>query len=121
MKETVNAASKITPREIVFTNGSAEAKIKEGTFGLKRMEYELLAFLAVNKGKVLSRHTIMEYLWEGVAGVSAQTLHVHVARLRRKLRVNGFPPLIKTIHCFGYVLSDSGRLPPDSKGFPDIR
>jgi two-component system KDP operon response regulator KdpE len=50
---------------------------------LTRKEFELLALLARNPGKVLTHRTILVHVW-GSAGTT-ETLRTHMACLRRKL------------------------------------
>lgn len=51
---------------------------------LTRREFELLALLLENPGRVLSREQVLEAAW-GTTYVSPKTVDVHVAALRRKL------------------------------------
>jgi DNA-binding response OmpR family regulator len=47
-------------------------------------EFELLAFLVENPGRVFSRRQLVSSVWDG-AEVGARTVDVHVRRLRMKL------------------------------------
>lgn len=73
---------------------------------LRRKEYELLEFLARNKNKALNRFTLLEYVWNYNNGVDTNTLEVHVASLRRKLKHGLNTDLIQTVHGLGYKLCD---------------
>ncbi len=74
---------------------------------LNRKEFELLAFMAKNKDKVVSRLTILEQIWHCCSSVKSGTLDVHMASLRRKID-NNYPfKLIQTIYRTGYRLSDA--------------
>jgi two-component system copper resistance phosphate regulon response regulator CusR len=68
-------------------------------------EQSLLVFFLRNPGKVLSRATIYEHVWNEHYDGSSNTLEVHVMELRRKLEAYG-PRLIFTLRGQGYVLSD---------------
>ena len=53
---------------------------------LTQREYELLAFLAANPGKVYSRGDLMEQVWNyGYVGDDVRTVDVTVRRLREKI------------------------------------
>jgi DNA-binding response OmpR family regulator len=55
---------------------------------LTYLEFELLAFLAANPGKVFSRTELLSVVWSQethIAGERGRTVDVHVSRLRRKL------------------------------------
>ena len=52
---------------------------------LSKNEYRILQALMQSKGKVVSRDSLMERLWETDSFVDENTLTVNVARLRKKL------------------------------------
>lgn len=61
--------------------------------------------LLENVGKVVSRDSIMEKLWEDEAFVDDNTLTVNVTRLRRKLEDAGVSDYIRTKKGVGYIIS----------------
>jgi len=63
-------------------------------------EFELLAFLLANPGRVYSREQLLEAAWGPVTGVGPRTVDVHVAQLRAKLG-DGSP--IRTVRGVGYA------------------
>ncbi len=63
---------------------------------LTKNEYRILQCLLENVGKVVSRDSIMEKLWEDEAFVDDNTLTVNVTRLRRKLEDAGVSDYIRT-------------------------
>lgn len=73
---------------------------------LRKKEYDLLEFLAMNKNRVLNRITILEYVWNYSAAIETNTLEVHMAALRHKIK-DKLSPQIQTIHGLGYALMDS--------------
>lgn len=73
---------------------------------LRKKEYDLLEFLAMNKNRVLNRLTILEYVWNYSAAIETNTLEVHMAGLRKKIK-DKLAPQIKTVHGLGYSLMDS--------------
>jgi len=66
-------------------------------------EYELLKYLAVNKGIVLSRDKIMESVWGFDFQGESRTVDMHIKTLRQKLGSQG--DLIKTVRNVGYKLA----------------
>lgn len=66
-------------------------------------EYELLKYLAVNKGIVLSRDKIMESVWGFDFQGESRTVDMHIKTLRQKLGTQG--DLIKTVRNVGYKLA----------------
>jgi two-component system, OmpR family, alkaline phosphatase synthesis response regulator PhoP len=71
------------------------------TINLPRKEFELLALLASNPGKVFTRSEIYDTIW-GDTIVGDRTIDVHILKLREKLGARH----IKTIKGVGYKFSD---------------
>ena len=79
--------------------------LKNGkTVDLTQREYELLAFLAANPGKVYSRGDLMEQVWNyGYVGDDVRTVDVTVRRLREKIEDDpANPERILTKRGIGY-------------------
>ena len=70
-------------------------------------EYELLRYLAINQGIVLSRDNLMEKVWSLDYEGESRTLDVHIKTLRQKLGVVGC--YIKTVRNVGYYLDVDDR------------
>ncbi len=51
-------------------------------------EFSLLEFLMINKGKFLSRQTILEKVWDENADPFSNTVEVHIMNIRKKLETN---------------------------------
>jgi DNA-binding response OmpR family regulator len=56
---------------------------------LTEKETAILQKLAAVRGKVVSRHTLLEEVWGYKTGVDSHTLETHMYRLRRKIEENG--------------------------------
>ncbi len=65
-------------------------------------EYELLKFLMVNQGIVLSRDKIMDRVWGTDYEGETRTVDMHIKTLRQKLGAYG--ALIKTVRNVGYKM-----------------
>jgi DNA-binding response OmpR family regulator len=73
------------------------------TVHLKPKEYELLVFLARNRGIVLSRDLILERVWGWDYGGGSRTVDVHVRWLREKIEPEPAEPVrIITVRGIGY-------------------
>lgn len=75
----------------------------EETFFPKK-EFELLAFLASNRGKVFSRETLLNRIWGENVYVVDRTVDVHISKIREKLSTEG--GLIETVKGVGYRFRD---------------
>jgi DNA-binding response OmpR family regulator len=70
---------------------------------LKPKEYELLTFLARQRGMVLSRNLILERVWGWEYDGGSRTVDVHVRWLREKIEDDpGNPTRIVTVRGIGY-------------------
>lgn len=89
-----------TNKAIVFKNGQEVI--------LTAMEYKLFLILLNNRGNILSRNKLLEYIWD-VEGdfVNDNTLTVYIKRLRDKIEDDpSAPMIIKTIRGLGYVIEN---------------
>jgi DNA-binding response OmpR family regulator len=75
---------------------------------LRRKEYALLEFLARNREQVISRLTILEYVWSYGTQAATNTLETHMSGLRRKIDGGFKKKLIHTFHGMGYMFSENG-------------
>lgn len=75
---------------------------------LTKNEYRILQALMENKGRVVSRDTLMQKLWETDSFVDENTLTVNITRLRKKLADVGLTDFITTKKGMGYLISDGG-------------
>lgn len=89
-----------TNKATVFKNGQEVI--------LTAMEYKLFLILLNNRGNILSRNKLLEYIWD-VEGdfVNDNTLTVYIKRLRDKIEdAPSAPMIIKTIRGLGYVIEN---------------
>ena len=71
---------------------------------LTKNEFRILQILMENKGRVVSRDTLMTKLWETDNYIEENTLTVNVGRLRKKLEKAGMEGFIKTKVGGGYII-----------------
>jgi two-component system, OmpR family, response regulator RegX3 len=81
------------------------------TFGdrpleLSRKEFDVLALLAAEAGRVVTRERLLEEVWETTWFGSTKTLDVHVSALRRKLGDDpSSPRYLHTVRGVGFRLT----------------
>jgi DNA-binding response OmpR family regulator len=83
---------------------------------LRAREFDLLAALANDAGRVVSRRRLLAEVWDQHFDSSAKTLDMHVSALRRKLDVVPGPSLITTIRSIGYRLDNGPRRNGEPQG-----
>lgn len=71
---------------------------------LTKNEFRILQTLMENKGKIVSRDTLMTKLWQMDCYVEENTLTVNVSRLRNKLENVGLHDFIRTKVGSGYII-----------------
>ncbi len=69
---------------------------------LTATEFNLLAFLLENQGRVVSRDQLLDKVWGYNYGGMTRTVDTHVQRLREKLDAEG--ACLQTIRGVGYKL-----------------
>lgn len=75
-------------------------KVNSKEIELTVKEYDILAFLCKNNGKVVTREEIFEEVWKTNQVLESRTLDMHVKSLRTKLADK--KDLIKTVYAIGY-------------------
>ena len=71
---------------------------------LTKNEFKILQILMENKGRLVSRDTLMTKLWETDDYIEENTLTVNIARLRKKLEKAGLDEFITTKVGGGYLI-----------------
>lgn len=77
---------------------------------LRRKEFALLECLMEHVGEVVSRDTLVHYVWPESDALWTNTVDVHVKHLRDKIDRPFGQPLIRTIHGRGYKLEKIAAL-----------
>jgi len=62
----------------------------------------LLEYLLCNAGRMISQEELEQHMWDDRSALWAQTLKVHIHRLRAKIGDNATRPIITTIRGKGY-------------------
>jgi len=71
---------------------------------LQPLEYQLLEYLMRNTGRVVSRNTVLERVWDYDFDPHTNVVEARVCRLRDKIDRGADRKLIRTVRGFGYVL-----------------
>ncbi len=75
------------------------------TIEITKNELKILSYLIKNKGKIVSREKLMNYLWDCEMFIDDNTLSVNVTRIRKKLEEIGLKNVIETRRGLGYIIS----------------
>jgi two-component system, OmpR family, response regulator MprA len=83
-----------------------EARRGEREIELTAKEFDLLAYLMRNTGRVLSKDQITEHVWGYDSQATSNVVEIYIHYLRDKVD-RGFPrPLIRTIRGVGYTIKN---------------
>lgn len=89
--------------DIRLDDSRHEVQTSKGICDLTYKEYELLKYLIINEGLVLTRDRLMEEIWGTDFAGESRTLDMHIKTLRQKLGDSG--KLIQTVRNVGYSLN----------------
>jgi DNA-binding response OmpR family regulator len=95
-------------KHAVIDLGRCEVRFSDGCRSeLSEREMELLAYLARNRGRAISRDEILSRVWRiEPRGADTRTIDMHIVRLREKLRDDPtHPQVILTVRGKGYMFA----------------
>jgi two-component system, OmpR family, response regulator len=101
------AWSRITVGDLVIDEDAHQVWRGDDEIQLSPTEFLLLRFLALNKGRVMSKGQIVEYVWEYDFDGNYGIVETYVSYLRKKLN-DPDGSLIQTVRGFGYVIRSKG-------------
>ena len=97
------SSTEITAGGITLDESAHTATGNHGPIHLTPREFELLAYLMKNAGKVLGREELLREAWGWEYLTESKTVDTHIKRLRDKLVDAGHDPLlVETIRGYGY-------------------
>lgn len=106
-KTNQNSFTSLTIGDLTIFPERYEAEVNSEIVSFTRKEFELLYFLAKNKGKVISRDQLLSGVWDYDFVGDTRIVDVHISHLRDKIEPDTKKPIyIKTIRGLGYKLED---------------
>lgn len=103
----------LTVRDLRIDSAARMAWLGGRELELTRKEFDLLARLAQDAGRVVTREALMSDVWDMNWFGSTKTLDVHIAWLRRKLGDDPTAPTyIHTVRGVGFRLAGHGEPAP---------
>ena len=101
-RTSINEEEIISLYEIEINNVRHSCSVNNIIVPLTYKEHELLKYLMINKGSVMTRDSIMEKVWGTDYEGESRTVDMHIKTLRQKLGKAG--DYIKTVRNVGYVI-----------------
>lgn len=109
LRRTVKKASvdeAIEFNELVLNYNKRTVMCNNNHVSLTYKEFELLHYLMLNKGIVLSRDKILQEIWGYDYEGETRTVDMHIKTIRQKLEAGGCPNYIVTVRSAGYKLEE---------------
>ncbi len=94
----------IEHRGLILNMGESSVIYGNSKSELTKNEMKILRLLMANKGKIVSRESIMKLLWDDDQYVNDNTLTVNINRLRSRLADLGLEDYIETKKGQGYIV-----------------
>jgi two-component system OmpR family response regulator len=93
--------------DLVIDEEGGSASRDGHPLALTATEFRVLAYLATNRGRVVTSTQILSQVW-GYDDYADNLVQVHLSALRRKMEEHG-PRLVHTVRGLGYVLRGAAR------------
>ena len=91
--------------DISMRIGQHEVTVRGENVFFPLKEFELLEYLMQNKGRVMTRHQLIDRIWGSDYVGDTKTLDVHVKRVRAKIEEDpGHPKYLTTVRAFASCL-----------------
>jgi DNA-binding response OmpR family regulator len=102
------ASDTIRINDLVINTAKRQVKRGDTAIPLRRKEFDILAYLAKNRGRAVTREMIIDHTWESGKDGWSNSVDVHIKYLRDKIdRPFNAPPVIKTAYGIGYMVDDA--------------
>lgn len=105
-KESIDNEDIIRCGDLVIDSAKCEVSLSGKPIMLTFKEYQLLKFLASNKGKVFTRESLLNKVWGWDYYGGDRTVDVHIRRLRSKIE-DPTHTFIETVRNIGYRLREN--------------
>jgi DNA-binding response OmpR family regulator len=90
--------------DLVINTSTNVVSIGNTVLELTKKEHQILVYLALNRGRVVTKEELENHLWDENASFWSDTLRTHIKNLRRKVNKGRSSELIRTIKGIGYEI-----------------
>lgn len=97
-------SAEIGIRGVTIDTTQRRVRVSEGEVSLTPTEYNLLEYLALRRGHVVSKTQLRDHLYDSESLTESNVIEVLVSNLRRKFREAGADNVIETRRGFGYCV-----------------
>ncbi|ACJ76198.1 response regulator receiver [Thermosipho africanus TCF52B] len=100
-RKNITLNDEIKIKDLIINISKREVIFKGKPINLSKTEFDLLAYLVKNAGRVVSKEEILDAVWGISYEGSENTVEVYINYLRKKLSSD----IIKTVRGIGYTIS----------------
>lgn len=102
-KEHVIPSDRIEIDGLVIVMDEYAVSLNGTDVPFSKCEYDILLLLAQNRGKIVTKSTIFDKVWDYSCEADENTLNVHMSRIRKKLKdIDPDAEYIETVRGVGY-------------------
>jgi two-component system, OmpR family, response regulator len=103
-RPAIRESAVITIDDLVIDSDKQEVRRGGERIYLTRKEFSLLEYLAKNAGRVVSRGTITDHVWDMTLDPFSNTIETHILNLRKKVEHKDKRKLIHSVPGRGYKI-----------------
>ena len=100
------ASSLVSIGDLIIDINSRTVKRADKEIRLSSREYRILVYLCLNRGRVISREQITEYIYDPDHESDSNIIDVYISYLRNKVDKGHAEKLIHTIRGEGYIIRE---------------
>ena len=97
---------KLEIADLILEPATHDVKRDGKKINLTPKEFSLLEFLMRNKGRVVTRTTLIEHVWDMYFDSDTNLVDVFISYLRKKIEPKGKTQLIHSVRGVGYILEE---------------
>jgi DNA-binding response OmpR family regulator len=97
----------LTVGDLVLDTNARTVARAASTITLSSREYDILVYLALNAGRVVSKTELVEHVYATDYEWESNVIEVYISYLRNKIDKGFSTPLIHTVRGAGYLLKDN--------------
>ncbi len=102
--------STLTVGDLVLNPSNRKVKRGDTPIYLRKKEFDILEYLMLNKGRVMSRQSIVNHAWTSTSPTWTGSVDVHIKQLRDKIDKPFDIPILRTSYGVGYMVDTPKRL-----------
>lgn len=104
LRHSYGGGTKIKLGNLVVDFNLQQVSADSQKIQLRKKEFNILEYLLLNRGRVVSKEELLDHIWEDGILVKSNSLEVHIRNLRIKIEKPFGQALIKTLRGFGYKI-----------------